>query len=89
MRLFIFKSESNDTLRAFADDLIGSRLPAQFKPWTAIGAVAADGAMPYTFERGAIEQAITDQGFQLWRFKAVAKPADKQQARQKAQPAAS
>jgi len=32
MRIFIFKSEANPNLRAFGGDLVGSRLPIQFKP---------------------------------------------------------
>lgn len=84
MRLFIFKSETTENLRAFAADLIGSRLPSQFKPWTAIGAVAAGADMPYRFERDAIERAIAEQGFQLWRFKPVPKPGDAAKAGQTA-----
>ena len=42
MRIFIFKSEPKPDLRAFGGDLTGSRLPKQFSPWHAIGAVAPD-----------------------------------------------
>jgi hypothetical protein len=45
MRIFIFKSEADVRLRAFADDH-GSKLPAQFRPWSAIGSIAADGTLP-------------------------------------------
>jgi len=32
MRIFIFKSEVDRKLRAFAGDLLGSKLPDQFRP---------------------------------------------------------
>ena len=68
MRIFIFKSEASPELRAFAADLVGSRLPKQFSPWRAIGAIAPDRAPPYALSRGVIEQAIETNGFQLWRM---------------------
>jgi hypothetical protein len=68
MRLFIFKSEPRPDLRAFGDDLVGSRLPRQFKPWHAIGAVAPDRDPPHELSRDVIETAIKTQGFQLWRM---------------------
>jgi hypothetical protein len=67
MRLFIFKSEASPDLRAFGDDLVGSRLPVQFKPWRAIGAVAPDREPPHKLSRDVIEAAINDRGYQLWR----------------------
>ena len=42
MRIFIFKSDASPDLRAFGGDLIGSRLPKQFKPWRAVGAIAPE-----------------------------------------------
>ena len=44
MRIFIFKSERNPTLRAFAAELAGIGLPSQFRPWRAVGAIAPDQA---------------------------------------------
>jgi hypothetical protein len=75
MRIFIFKSGSNDELRAFAGDLGGSKLPSQFRPWHAIGSIAADRDPPHRLSRRQIEKAIEDQGFQLWRMKPKAKSA--------------
>ena len=69
MRIFIFKSEASPNLRAFGGDLVGSQLPSQFKPWRATGAIAPDRDLPYNLSRDAIETAIKDQGFQLWRMK--------------------
>jgi hypothetical protein len=69
MRIFIFKSESRPNLRAFGGDLLGSRLPKQFSPWHAIGAIAPDRDPPHNVSRGLIEDAIKTQGFQLWRMK--------------------
>jgi hypothetical protein len=68
MRIFIFKSEASPDLRAFGADLVGSRLPIQFKPWRAIGAVAPDRAPPHNLSRDVIEAAINDRGYQLWRM---------------------
>ena len=68
MRIFIFKSEANPNLRAFGGDLVGSRLPSQFKPWRAVGAIAPNQQPPYNLPRDVIETAINDQGFQLFRL---------------------
>jgi len=69
MRIFIFKSEANPGLGAFSGDLAGLQLPSQFKPWRAVGAVAPDRDPPYKFSRNAIEAAINECGFQLFRLK--------------------
>ncbi len=69
MRIFIFKSETSPGLRAFAADLVGSRLPSQFKPWHVTGAIAPGQESPYNLSRESIEAALRDQGFQLWRVK--------------------
>jgi hypothetical protein len=69
MRLFIFKSETTRELRAFAGDPSGSKLPSNHGPWTVIGVVSAQRAPPHNFSRDAIEEAIGENGFQLWRFK--------------------
>ena len=68
MRIFIFKSETRPDLQAFGDDLAGSRLPKQFSPWHAVGAVAPDRDPPHELSREVIEAAIKSQGFQLWRM---------------------
>jgi len=69
MRIFIFQSGTSDGLHAFADDRDGLKLPAQFRPWTAIGVVAPDRSPPYNMPRDVIEAAIGREGFQLWRKK--------------------
>jgi hypothetical protein len=68
MRIFIFKSETRPDLRAFGDDLGGSRLPKQFSPWHAVGAIAPDRDPPHELSREVIEAAIKTHGFQLWRM---------------------
>ena len=68
MRIFIFKSEARPDLHAFAAELDGSRLPKQFRPWHAVGAIAPDSNPPHGLSREVIEQAIKTQGFQLWRM---------------------
>jgi hypothetical protein len=69
MRLYIFKSDAKDELRAFAGDVAGSKLPDQFRPWHAIGIVGADKDPPHRLSRKEIERAIEMHGFQLWRMK--------------------
>lgn len=73
MRLYIFKSDANGGLRAFAGDMPGSRLPEKFRPWRAVGAVAPGAAPPHGLARDDIEKAIEARGFQLWRLKTGAK----------------
>ncbi len=73
MRLYVFKSDANGELRAFAGDIAGSKLPERFRPWHAVGAVAPDAAPPHGLSREDIEKAIDAHGFQLWRLKAKAK----------------
>jgi hypothetical protein len=75
MRIFIFKSEANPELRAFGGDLAGTKLPGQFKPWRAVGAIAPNQDPPYKIARDGIEKAINEQGFQLFRFKKRTKAA--------------
>ena len=43
MKLYIFRSNAANELRAFAGDIEGSKLPEQFRPWQAIG--VGDGVM--------------------------------------------
>lgn len=69
MRIFVFKSETNQELHAFAGDLAGFKLPPQFKPWRATGAIAPDRKFPYNLSREAIEAAIREHGYQLWRVR--------------------
>jgi hypothetical protein len=69
MRLFIFASDANIGLRAFAGDAAGRSLPDQFAPWREIGGVRPEGAPPYNLSRATIEKAISAHGFQLWRLK--------------------
>ena len=61
MRIYIFKSEAKNELRAFAGDPAGSKLPQKHGPWTATGVIRADkvdqavGALHGAFELGASE----------------------------------
>ena len=68
MRFFIFKSETRKGLRAFAGDPAGSKLPENHGPWSITGVVTEDRAPPHNLSREAIEKAIADEGFQLWRL---------------------
>jgi hypothetical protein len=74
MRIYIFRSEANSGLRAFAGDQAGTKLPDRFRPWHAVGVVAPDKDPPHRLPRDEIERAIDAQGFQLWRLKPTAQP---------------
>lgn len=69
MRLFMFKSESNRDLQAFAGDPGGGKLPTRHGPWTAVGVVREEKNPPYNMSRELIEEAISSQGFQFYRLK--------------------
>jgi len=69
MRIYVFKSETTDRLRAFAGDPDVNKLPRQHGPWTATGTIAPDNAPPYNLSRDAIEKRINAEGFQLWRLR--------------------
>jgi hypothetical protein len=69
MRIYIFKSDANDALHAFAGDEDGSRLPTGFAPWHPEGVVEAGRPPPHNLSRIRIESAIRLHGFQLWRTK--------------------
>jgi len=56
-------------LRAFSDDQGGNKLPMQFRPWHAIGAIRPESAPPHNLCRNVIEASISKVGFQLWRMK--------------------
>jgi hypothetical protein len=70
LRIFIFKSDASRGLQAFAGDPAGSKLPRKHGPWYATGVIREDKAPPHAFSRSAIEKAIDETGFQLWRLKA-------------------
>ena len=70
MRIFIFKSEANSELGAFASDPGGQQLPSKFGPWHAVGVIRPDKEPPHNLSRNVIEQGIASQGFQLYRKKA-------------------
>jgi hypothetical protein len=69
MRLFMFKSEANRELCAFAADPGGEQLPSRFGPWHVVGVVREDKEPPHKLSRSSIEESIAGQGFQLYRTK--------------------
>lgn len=69
MRIYIFKSQAQDDLRAFSGDIAGSNLPERFRPWHAVGVVGVGRDPPHNLPRERIEAAIEAHGFQLWRMK--------------------
>ena len=69
MQIYIFKSDAKNGLRAFTADVAGTKLPDQLGPWSAVGVIGPEKAPPHNLSRAQIEQALDDQGFQLWRIK--------------------
>jgi len=51
------------------DDQDGNKLPAQFKPWHAVGVIHPESVPPHKLSRDVIEASITNAGYQLWRMK--------------------
>jgi hypothetical protein len=72
MQIYIFKSDAKAGLQAFAADVGGSKLPDQLGPWSAVGVIGPEKDPPHKLPRAQIEQALDDQGFQLWRIKPTA-----------------
>ncbi|MFL5147444.1 MAG: hypothetical protein ACJ8DN_04800 [Microvirga sp.] len=73
MRIFMFKSRPKPSLRAFAGESTGARLPAKYGPWDATGVIRPDKDPPHKFARAEIEAAINGEGFQLWVTKPMVK----------------
>ncbi len=69
MQIYMFTSESTSSLRAFAGDPSGSKLPSNHGPWKTDGSIRPGEHPPHSFSRAKIEQAIKFDGFQLWRMK--------------------
>ena len=69
MRIFMFTSQAKADLHAFAGDEGGTRLPEKYAPWGLTGALGSRKSPPHKFSRHVIEQAISKDGFQLWRTK--------------------
>jgi hypothetical protein len=65
----IYKFASTNGLYAFAGDRAGSRLPKRHGPWKSTGNIQPLEEIPHGFDRGAIEAAIDEHGFQMWRIK--------------------
>ena len=73
LRIFMFKSRPKPSLRAFAGESTGARLPAKYGPWDATGVIRPDKDPPHKFARAHIEASINGEGFQLWVTKPMAK----------------
>jgi hypothetical protein len=69
MRFYMFKSETTKNLHAFAGDPTGTKLPDGHAPWTVTGIVAAEADPPHNLSRETIQEAIGNEGFQLWRLR--------------------
>jgi len=69
MQIYMFTSESNANLHAFAGDPTGSKLPESHGPWATAGSLRSDQHPPHRFSRAKIEEAIKFNGYQLWRMK--------------------
>jgi hypothetical protein len=68
-KIYTFASDAPSHLFAFAADQTGSSLPEQHGPWKSTGNIGPRDAIPHKFDRHAIEQAINEHGYQMWRMK--------------------
>jgi hypothetical protein len=71
MRIFMFKSETQTGLGAFAANPDRHKLPTKLGPWAVVGVVQPERAPPHGLDRNLIERGIESQGFQLYRRKAA------------------
>lgn len=65
--IYVFESESREGLFAFAGEPSGSRLPERHGPWRAQDEADGKPAALSRGDRSAVEKAVKDVGFQLWR----------------------
>jgi hypothetical protein len=80
MIIYRFASNVLPGLFAFAGDKDGKKLPPKYAPWDRTGRIQQHEDLPYKIDRGSIEHAIADQGYQLWRMKKPAKTKEKTNA---------
>jgi hypothetical protein len=80
MIIYRFASNVLPGLFAFAGDRNGTKLPPKYAPWDRTGRIQQHESLPHKIDRGSIEQAISEQGYQLWRMKKAEKPKEKQDA---------
>ena len=80
MIIYRFASNVLPGLFAFAGDRNGTKLPPKYAPWDRTGRILDSQDLPYKIDRGSIEQAIAEQGYQLWRMKKPAKAKEKEKS---------
>jgi hypothetical protein len=80
MVIYRFASNVLPGLFAFAGDRDGTKLPPKYGPWDRTGRIQNHEDLPHQIDRGAIEQAIAEQGYQLWRMKKGAKKGERSNA---------
>lgn len=62
---YLFRSETDPQLQAFADDSAGSRLPAENGPWILVRLVSADEDWTHTTTRDVVAAGVATNGFLL------------------------
>jgi hypothetical protein len=67
MFIYSFASGKKPGLFAFAADQAGGRLPDKFGPWKLMQRINPDVALPHDLDRGMVEEALAETGFQMWR----------------------
>jgi hypothetical protein len=73
--IYVFESAGREGLRAFAGDRTGSSLPVRHGPWKQLANISRREGLPHALDRKAVEEAIAEHGFQLWRVKKASSPA--------------
>jgi hypothetical protein len=67
--IFKFASSATDGLFAFTGDRLGAKLPKKHGPWVSKGNVKPQQPIPHRLDRGTVESAIEERGYQMWRMK--------------------
>lgn len=62
---YLFRSENDPQLQAFADDAAGSKLPAENGPWTLVRQVSGDENWTHTTTRDVVAAGVAANGFLL------------------------
>jgi hypothetical protein len=69
MVIFTFVSSKKPGLFAFASDQSGRQLPERHGPWKLTGRINRDAVLPHELDRSAVEEALGEAGFQMWRLR--------------------
>ena len=73
MKTFYGRSEADPDLHGFTDEVSGSKLPSENRPWTFIRQLASEGEWPSGISKAVTAAGVLENGFSLSNYRA-AKP---------------